>query len=233
MEIFIYLKFFNTIDRVTTPCHRYVQKYKTLGVMTNMSKLYFRYGAMNCGKSTNLLQVAHNYEERGMKVIIIKPLIDTKGDNKVISRLGITRKVDMLLDINADIYIEVEKWNEKYGKVDCILVDEAQFLSKEQIEQLFRVAVVMDIPTICYGLRTDFQMNGFEGSERLLLLAHSIEELKTICSCGKKAVLNGRKINGQFVFQGDQVAIDQDNNVEYESLCAECYFKIKAKRNNS
>lgn len=198
-----------------------------------MSKLYFRYGAMNCGKSTNLLQVAHNYEERGMKVIIIKPLIDTKGDNKVISRLGITRKVDMLLNINADIYREVEKWNEKYGKVDCILVDEVQFLSKEQIDQLFRVAVVMDIPTICYGLRTDFQMNGFEGSERLLLLAHSIEELKTICSCGKKAVLNGRKINGQFVFEGDQVAIDHDNNVEYESLCAECYFKIKAKRNNS
>ncbi|MEE0726086.1 MAG: thymidine kinase, partial [Clostridium saudiense] len=110
---------------------------------------------------------------------------------------------------------------------DCILVDEVQFFKAYQIDQLFEIAVCLDIPVICYGLRTDFKMQGFEGSTRLLLLAHSIEELKTICKCGKKAILNGRKINGKFVFEGEQVAIDNIDNVEYESLCGHCYFKFK------
>lgn len=192
-----------------------------------MSKLYFRYGAMNCGKSTNLLQVAHNYEERGMKVIIIKPKTDTKGGNKVVSRLGFTRNADMIIERSQNVYEEVKKWIDTNGKIDCILADEVQFFKKDQIDELFEIAVRMDIPTICYGLRTDFQMNGFEGSERLLLVAHSIEELKTICKCGKKAILNGRKINGRFIFEGQQVAIDNENNIEYESLCASCYFKYK------
>lgn len=192
-----------------------------------MSKLYFRYGAMNCGKSTNLLQVAHNYEERGMKVIIIKPKTDTKGGNCVISRLGVTREVNMLVKFDDNIYDMVEKWNKERWKIDCILVDEVQFLKKEQIDELFQIAVIQDIPTICYGLRTDFLMNGFEGSARLLLIAHSIEELKTICDCGKKAILNGRKINGRFVFEGEQVAIDKENNVEYEALCPKCYYQYR------
>lgn len=192
-----------------------------------MSKLYFRYGAMNCGKSTNLLQVAHNYEERGMKVIIIKPKTDTKGGNCVISRLGVTREVNILVKLDDNIYDMVEKWNKERWKIDCILVDEVQFLKKEQIDELFQIAVIQDIPTICYGLRTDFLMNGFEGSTRLLLIAHSIEELKTICDCGKKAILNGRKINGRFVFEGEQVAIDKENNVEYEALCPKCYYQYR------
>ncbi len=192
-----------------------------------MSKLYFRYGAMNCGKTTSLMQVAHNYEERGMKVIIMKPMTDTKGADKVVSRLGITRKVDMLLDGHEDVYERVNNWIKENGKVDCILVDEAQFFKKEQIDEFFRIAVMMDIPVICYGLRTDFQMNGFEGSSRLLLLAHSIEELKTICTCGRKAILNGRKMNGKFIFEGEQVAIDKCNDIEYQSLCGKCYFKYK------
>lgn len=192
-----------------------------------MSKLYFRYGAMNSGKSTNLLQVAHNYEERGMKVLIIKPMTDTKGGNTIVSRLGVTRTVDMLLDKKENVYERVEKWYNEKGKLDCILVDEAQFFTAKQIDEFFEIAVRMDIPVICYGLRTDFQMNGFEGSTRLLLLAHSIEELKTICSCGKKALLNGRKINGKFVFEGEQIAIDNENNIKYESLCPKCYFKYK------
>lgn len=192
-----------------------------------MSKLYFRYGAMNCGKTTNLMQVAYNYEERGMRVIIIKPMTDTKGADRVVSRLGITRKVDMLLDGYEDVYERVSNWSKENGKVDCILVDEAQFFKKEQIDEFFKIAVMMDIPVICYGLRTDFQMNGFEGSSRLLLLAHSIEELKTICTCGRKAILNGRKMNGKFIFEGEQVAIDKCNDIEYQSLCAKCYFKYK------
>lgn len=192
-----------------------------------MSKLYFRYGAMNCGKSTNLLQVAHNYEERGMNVIIIKPKLDTKGGDKIVSRLGLLRKVDLLLNEDQNIYDEVESWIKLNGQIHCILVDEVQFLKEFQIDQLFEIAVKMDIPTICYGLRTDFQMKGFEGSQRLLLIAHSIEELKTICTCGKKALLNGRKINGRFVFEGEQVAIDDKDSIEYKSLCPKCYFKYK------
>lgn len=192
-----------------------------------MSKLYFRYGAMNCGKSTNLLQVAHNYEERGMKVIIIKPKTDTKGGNRIVSRLGVTREVDILVASTDNIYDLVERWGKEKWKIDCILVDEAQFLKKEQADQLFKIAVIQDIPTICYGLRTDFLMNGFEGSTRLLLIAHSIEELKTICDCGKKAILNGRKINGKFVFEGEQVAIDKENNIEYEALCPKCYYQYR------
>ena len=192
-----------------------------------MSKLYFRYGAMNSGKSTNLMQVAHNYEERGMKVLLIKPSTDKKGGDKLVSRLGVERKVDLLINDEQNVYEEVKQWQEVKYKIDCILVDEVQFLKSHQIDELFEIAVCLDIPVICYGLRTDFRMQGFEGSTRLLLLAHSIEEMKTICKCGRKAILNGRKINGKFVFEGEQVAIDQVDNVEYESLCGHCYIKYK------
>jgi thymidine kinase len=194
-----------------------------------MAKLYFRYGAMNCGKSTALQQVAYNYEERGMQVVIIKPRIDTKGGDKVISRLGIERTVDLIVDKDDDLYKTIRHYLNEKGAVDCILVDEVQFITRDQVDSLFEIAVKENIPVICYGLRTDFLMNGFEGSERLLLLAHSIEELKTICSCGRKALLNGRKIDGEFVFEGNQVAIENENNVEYESLCPTCYIQKKEK----
>ena len=194
-----------------------------------MSKLYFRYGAMNSGKSTHPMQVAYNYEERGMKVLVIKPKVDEKGGEILVSRLGVGRKADLLIDYNDNILEIVKAKVEKSEKINCILVDEVQFFKSIQIDQLFEIAVTMDIPIICYGLRTDFKMNGFEGSTRLLLLAHSIEEMKTICSCGKKAVFNGRKINGRFVFEGEQIAIDEQNDVTYESLCGECYYKHRNK----
>ena len=192
-----------------------------------MSKLYFRYGAMNSGKSTNLMQVAYNYKERGMRVLLIKPSTDKKGGDRLVSRLGVEVKVDMIVDKDTSILSEVKENIELGGKLDCILVDEVQFMKKYQIDQLFEIAVTLEIPVICYGLRTDFKMEGFEGSERLLLIAHSIEEMKTICKCGNKALLNGRKINGKFVFSGDQIAIDTVDNVEYESLCGQCYYKYK------
>lgn len=192
-----------------------------------MSKLYFRYGAMNSGKSTHLMQVAYNYEERGMKVIIIKPKIDKKGGDTLVSRLGVSRQVDLLISENDDILNIINEYLKENIKVDCILVDEVQFLKFEQIDQLFEIAVKINIPIICYGLRTDFKRNGFEGSTRLLLLAHSIEEMKTICACGKKAIFNGRKINNKFVFEGQQIAIDEQNNIKYESLCGDCYYKYK------
>lgn len=193
-----------------------------------MSKLYFRYGAMNSGKSTHLMQVAHNYEERGMRVLLLKPSTDKKGGNKLVSRLGVVREVDVLVSKNEDIFQIIEENLKEYGKLHCILVDEVQFLKKEQIDQLFKVAVTLNIPIICYGLRTDFKMEGFEGSKRLLLIAHSIEEMKTICKCGNKAVVNARRINGKYVFEGEQVAIDNIDDVHYESLCGECYFKYKS-----
>lgn len=192
-----------------------------------MSKLYFRYGAMNSGKSTHLMQVAYNYKERGMRVLSIKPSTDKKGGDKLVSRLGVEVKVDMIVDKNTDIISEVKENIELNGALDCILVDEVQFMKKHQIDELFEIAVTLEIPVICYGLRTDFKMEGFEGSERLLLIAHSIEEMKTICKCGNKALLNGRKVNGKFVFSGDQIAIDTVDNVEYESLCGQCYYKYK------
>lgn len=194
-----------------------------------MSKLYFRYGAMNSGKSTNLMQVAYNYEERGMKVKIFKPQVDAKGGNQLVSRLGVCREADFAVSDEDNLYEVTEKWIQSEGKINCILVDEVQFLKEKHIDELLQVAVILKVPVICYGLRTDFLMNGFEGSARLLLLAHSIEELKTICTCGKKALLNGRKINGEFVFEGEQVAIDMVGNVEYQSLCADCYFKFRKK----
>ena len=191
-----------------------------------MSKLYFRYGAMNSGKSTHLMQVAYNYEERGMKIVLIKPAIDKKGEDKIVSRLGVERKADILIRDEDNILERIQE-RLKTDSMDCIIVDEVQFLKSYHIDQLFEIAVSYNIPVICYGLRTDFQMNGFEGSSRLLLIAHSIEEMKTICTCGKKAILNGRKINGKFIFEGEQVAIDDGGAVEYESLCGQCYFKYK------
>lgn len=192
-----------------------------------MAKLYFRYGAMNCGKSTALIQVDYNYRERSMNTIIIKPETDTKGNDKVISRLGVERTADILSTPDDNLYEIIEKWHREKGPFHCVLVDEAQFLAYSQVDQLFEVAVVQEIPVICYGLRTDFLLNGFEGSARLLLMAHSIEELKTICKCGQKAVANGRKIGGKFVFEGAQVAIEGEADVVYESLCATCYFNYK------
>lgn len=190
-----------------------------------MSKLYFRYGAMNAGKSAALLSVAHNYEEKGMPIILLKPSIDTKGDNKVTSRIGIERDVDILLAPEDFI---LDKMPNKQ-KPWAIIVDEAQFLTPEQVEKLFVITKIYDIPVLCYGLRCDFQMKGFPGSTRLLELADDIEELKTICSCGKKATQNLRLINNQPIFEGEQVEIDGESNIQYTSVCGECYLKLKEK----
>lgn len=188
-----------------------------------MAKLYFRYGAMNCGKSTAVLQIAHNYEERGMHILLIKPATDTKGEDQIVSRLGTARSVDLLATPDLNIFEEIQNAT---IKIDCVLVDESQFLQPDQVSQLFNVATTKNIPVICYGLRTDFQALAFPGSMRLFELAHSLEELKTICRCGKKAIFNGRKVNDEFVAQGSQVAIDGEGNVTYESLCGTCYLQL-------
>ncbi len=194
-----------------------------------MAKLYFRYGAMNSGKSTALLQAAFNYEERGHRVLLAKPSVDTKGDRSILSRLGVVREVDFTIGPDDDVLDRFQQHRtrviEDHGRdVSCLLVDEAQFLTSDQVDDLLRVALMDDVPVLAYGIRTDFQTVAFPGSRRLLEIAHSLEELKTICRCGRKAIFNGRLVDGRFVFDGDQVAID-GADVTYESLCGVCYLE--------
>jgi thymidine kinase len=194
-----------------------------------VAKLYFRYGAMNSGKSTALLQAAYNYAERGQQVLLAKPGIDAKGDRSIVSRLGVVRPVDFLIDPQDDVLDLFFGHRARVlagtgSPVACLLIDEAQFLTAQQVDDLFRVAVVQDVPVLAYGIRTDFRTEAFPGSKRLMELAHSLEELKTICRCGRKALFNARRIGDRFVFDGAQVAIDTVGDVTYESLCGECYL---------
>ena len=187
-----------------------------------MSKLYFRYGAMNSGKTTLLLQVAHNYEERGMKVAILKPGIDTKGDDKIVTRIGLSRKVDHIVKSDEKI---INYLNSLPEDVVCILIDEAQFLTRDQVDELFMFTKLKNKPVICYGLRSDFKTMACPGRLRLFEVSDCLEDLITICRCGKRAKFNGRIVNGKFTSSGDQVAIDGENAVEYESLCGKCYLE--------
>lgn len=184
---------------------------------------------MNSGKSTAMLQAAFNYEERGHRVLLAKPSVDTRGDKGIVSRLGVTRPVDFVITPDDDVYSTFARERarmlaETGLDVSCLLVDEAQFLDEQQVDDLLRIAIQEGVPVLAYGIRTDFQTVAFPGSRRLLEIAHSLEELKTICRCGRKAVFNARRIDGQFVFDGDQVAID-GVEVSYESLCGACYLE--------
>lgn len=188
-----------------------------------MAKLYFRYGAMNSSKSALLLAAAHNYEERAQHPVIVKPGIDTKAGGAIQSRIGIERPVDVLLG-SEDSFAARLRHFRPFDDIDAVFVDEAQFLTPSQVDEAYEVAVMHGIPVLCYGLRGDFMTRSFPGSLRLLEIAHAIEELKTICRCGSKAVFNGRRVNGEFVSHGDQVAID-GQQAEYESLCGRCYIE--------
>ena len=186
-----------------------------------MAKFHFRYGAMNAGKSTILLQTAYNYEENGKRVVLLKSSIDTKGDEKIVSRIGLERKVDYLIGEDDSI---ISILGDNIISIDCILVDEAQFLKRKQVDELFYITKKYNIPVIAFGLRTDFRTNGFEGAIRLLELADELLEMPIICKCGKKARFNGRKVDGKFILEGDSIVIDNDSAVSYESLCGECYI---------
>ncbi len=193
-----------------------------------MAKLFFRYGAMNSGKSTAMLQTAYNYEERGHNVVLAKPAIDTKGDLGILSRIGVTRESDFLIAAQTDVYGTFQRVRAAIRRdigrdVACFLLDEAQFLDEAQVDDLLRIAILENIPVIAFGIRTDFQTVAFPGSRRLLEIAHDLEELKTICRCGEKAEFNARKIDGIFIFEGEQMAID-DDHLTYEPLCALCYL---------
>jgi thymidine kinase len=182
---------------------------------------------MGCGKTMQLLQVAFNYEERGQKVCVIKPATDTKNGTKLLTRIGPERETDICFDHDIDLYKEILK---NYSYVACVLVDEAQFLTPKQVDQLMQVTIRLNIPVMCYGLRLNFRREdgGFEGATRLLQIAHEIEELKTICDCGRKATINTRWLNNKLVTDGPDILIDDGtSDIEYRALCPNCYFKYK------
>lgn len=180
---------------------------------------------MGCGKTMQLLQVAFNYEERGHKVCVIKPKTDTKNGAKLLTRIGPERETDFCFDKTVNLFDKIVK---SYQKVHCVLVDEAQFLTPVQVDQLSLVATNLDIPVIAYGLRLNFRQDdsGFEGATRLLQIAHDIEEIKTICECGRKATRNTRFLNGKLVTSGPDILIDDGTSkIEYRALCPACYEK--------
>lgn len=173
-----------------------------------MAKLYFRYGAMGSSKTANAIMVQYNYMERGQKALMLKPCLDTRDGERIVgSRSG--------LKANCNFVEELDEINVK--DYDCIIVDEAQFLKKEQVEKLVYIADEMNVPVICYGLRADFQGNLFEGSTWLMAWADAIEEIKTVCWCGRKATCNARISNGRVVKKGEQIMLG--GNESYVALC--------------
>lgn len=182
-----------------------------------MAKLYFNFSAMNAGKSAILLQAAHNYRERGMRVLLMKPALDTRhGAGHIASRVGLSAPADVFeLDADISAHILIEHGKEK---IACVLIDEAQFLSEAQVWQLARVADEQGIPVMCYGLRTDFEGELFAGSKALLAIADDLREIRTICWCGRKAIMNLRIDEaGRAVREGEQIEIGGDDR--YVALC--------------
>ena len=195
-----------------------------------MAKLYFRYGAMGCGKTRDIIKVWYNYKEKNKNAIIIKPGTDTKGNDKIVSRDNSELKTNYLISEEDNIYDIITKHITKYD-LDCILVDEAQFLSRHHIEELTDVCDILNITVMCYGLRADFQDNLFPGSAALFAYADVIEEMKTICECMDGATRNVRFVDGIPVFEGDQVAIDGEGKTTYQSMCRSCRKKLVKKIN--
>ncbi len=185
-----------------------------------MAKLYFRYGAMGSSKTANALMVHYNYIERGLKALLLKPKLENRdGESSIKSRIGLEHDCKFVEDFIAEIG---NKWR-KTRKYDAIIVDEAQFLTEEQVDWFSEVVDRAGLPVICYGLRTDFQSKVFPGSKRLLEIADKIEEVKTVCWCGKKATNNARIKDGRIVRDGDQVFMG--GNESYTALCR-MHFKL-------
>ncbi len=183
-----------------------------------MAKLYFRHGTMDSAKTLNLLAVAHNYRKQGKRVLLLKPFVDDRfGRERIASRSGLEAPCD--LTCRPDTVFDVEQ----FRGIDCVLVDEAQFLSPGVVEQLRMISLLMNIPVICYGLRTDFRTRSFPGSQRLMELADSIEEVKVTCQyCGRKAVFNVRMVDGRAVVEGEQVLL---GDAEYAPVCGRHYVE--------
>jgi thymidine kinase len=193
-----------------------------------MAKLYFKYGVMGSSKTAQALITKFNYEERGMKVWLIKPQIDNRdGEGLVQSRAGLASPA-YVLPLAENVY---ESYRKLSKKVDVIIVDEAQFLSEDQVDQLSMLVIDYNVPVLCFGLRTDFRTKMFPGSKRLLEIADSITEIKTICSCGRKATVNVRlDENGRIITKGEQILIG--GNDQYTAMCYQCYIEGQKKQDN-
>ena len=188
-----------------------------------MAKLYFNYSSMNAGKSTMLLQANHNYIERGMNAQLYTSELDTRfGNDEITSRIGLKKKSN-IFTTKTDIYSDIFNKNNEV-LVDCLLIDEAQFLTKEQVAQLGMIVDKLDIPVLAFGIRTDFQGNLFEGSKYLLAWADNLKEIKTVCHCGRKATMvlriNGK---GQVIEDGMQIEIGGED--KYVSVCRKHFFE--------
>ena len=186
-----------------------------------MPKLYFKYGAMGSSKTANALITKFNYEERGMRVWLIKPAIDTRDGNATVrSRIGLSQEA-FVVSPECDIYNE---FKENHTDCHAVIADECQFLTSAQVDQLRRIVDTLNIPVLCFGLRTDFLTHLFEGSRRLFEVADSVSEIKTICSCGNKAIVNARiDGNGKVVTEGGQILIG--GNDSYVAMCHACWKK--------
>lgn len=185
-----------------------------------MAQLYYRYSTMNAGKSIEVIKVAHNYEERGKCVLVLSPSVDTRyGEGVITSRIGIQRAALQVADDTniLDLFI---KENDKKD-IDCVIVDECQFLKKHHVEELVEIVDSFDVPVLAYGLKNDFRNELFEGSYYMLVYADKIEEIKTICWCGRKATMVARVKDGKIVKQGAQIVIG--GNDMYVSLCRKHY----------
>ena len=188
-----------------------------------MAKLYFNYSSMNAGKTTMLLQSNHNYLERGMNPEIYTSNLENRyGSGEIVSRIGLKAKSN-LFSLETDIYLEIKKKLET-NCVDCVLIDEAQFLTKEQVAQLGMVVDNLDIPVLAFGIRTDFQGNLFNGSKYLLAWADTLKEIKTVCHCGRKATMVLRlNDEGAVVIDGTQIEIGGEDR--YTSVCRKHFYE--------
>lgn len=194
-----------------------------------MAKLTFYYGTMSSGKTIDLIQTAYKYNSKGMKALVLKPKTDTKGDDCVVSRIGLSKKADIILDKNESLF----EYNHLLKNITCLLVDEAQFLTERQVQELFVFTKELDVDVICYGLKTDFQGKLFEGSKALFCYADDFEILKAVCAskgCASNARFNARKVNGKYIYYGPQVLIGEDES--YDPLCTKCYIEKVLKPNN-
>lgn len=191
-----------------------------------MAKLYFKFGAMGCSKTAQALITKFNYEEKNMKVLLIKPSIDTRdGADMVVSRIGLKAKATVITP-DMNIY---DLYEEKFPDSDVIIADECQFFTAKQVDELADIVMYKKIPVLCFGLSTDFTTHLFEGSRRLFEIAESITEIKSVCKCGAKATVNARfDDKGNIVYKGEQVVLG--GNDRYEAMCRKCWLKRKAEQ---
>lgn len=191
-----------------------------------MAKLYFKFGAMGCSKTAQALITKFNYEERGMKVLLMKPAVDNRdGESITRSRIGLSAAA-LAVSQTEDLYALYKR---EYTSCNVIIVDECQFLTPEQVDELGQIVIDYNIPVLCFGLATDFTTHMFPGSKRLFEIAESISEIKSVCKCGSKATVNARMDDhGNIVFKGEQVCLG--GNDRYVAMCRKCWLKKKAEQ---